>query len=148
MSRAVAPQCAATDGSSKYCRGWRARPVLTQPLEVLVGHTRHVGRPQELAEQRAATALRGTHEVGDTLDARCAPTRHILPFRAKQSELLRSRRMRPNILYLHSHDTGRYVQPYGYPVPTPNIQHLTDQGVLFRQAFCAAPVCSGSRAAC
>lgn len=54
---------------------------------------------------------------------------------------------RPNILYLHSHDTGRYVQPYGYPVPTPNIQHLADQGVLFRQAFSAAPVCSGSRAA-
>src|SRR5579862_7380740 len=54
---------------------------------------------------------------------------------------------RPNILYLHSHDTGRYVQPYGYQVPTPNIQHLADQGVLFRQAFCAAPVCSGSRAA-
>jgi arylsulfatase A-like enzyme len=53
----------------------------------------------------------------------------------------------PNILYLHSHDTGRYVQPYGYPVPTPNIQHLADQGILFRQAFCAAPVCSGSRAA-
>jgi arylsulfatase A-like enzyme len=54
---------------------------------------------------------------------------------------------RPNLLYLHSHDTGRYVQPYGYPVPTPNIQHLADQGVLFREAFCAAPVCSGSRAA-
>jgi len=54
--------------------------------------------------------------------------------------------MRPNVLYLHSHDTGRYVQPYGYPVPTPNIQHLADQGVLFRQAFAAAPVCSGSRA--
>lgn len=53
----------------------------------------------------------------------------------------------PNILYLHSHDTGRFVQPYGYPVPTPNIQHLADQGVLFRQAFCTAPVCSGSRAA-
>jgi arylsulfatase A-like enzyme len=53
----------------------------------------------------------------------------------------------PNVLYLHSHDTGRYVQPYGYPVPTPNIQHLADQGVLFRQAFCAAPVCSPSRAA-
>ncbi|MGA2163398.1 MAG: hypothetical protein ABSH36_02895 [Solirubrobacteraceae bacterium] len=34
----------------------------------------------------------------------------------------------PNILYLHSHDTGRYVQPYGHPVPTPNIQRLADQG--------------------
>jgi N-sulfoglucosamine sulfohydrolase len=32
----------------------------------------------------------------------------------------------PNVLYVHSHDTGRYVQPYGYPVPTPNIQHLAD----------------------
>lgn len=53
----------------------------------------------------------------------------------------------PNIVYAHSHDTGRYVQPYGYPVPTPNIQHLADQGVLFREAFCGAPVCSGSRAA-
>ncbi|HEY0516584.1 MAG TPA: sulfatase [Solirubrobacteraceae bacterium] len=53
---------------------------------------------------------------------------------------------RPNILYLHSHDTGRFVQPYGHPVPTPNIQHLADQGVLFRNAFCATPTCSTSRA--
>jgi N-sulfoglucosamine sulfohydrolase len=52
----------------------------------------------------------------------------------------------PNILYLHSHDTGRYVQPYGHPVPTPNIQRLADQGILFRRAFCAAPTCSASRA--
>jgi arylsulfatase A-like enzyme len=52
----------------------------------------------------------------------------------------------PNVLYLHSHDTGRYVQPYGHPVPTPNIQRLADQGVLFREAFCAAPTCSASRA--
>ena len=52
----------------------------------------------------------------------------------------------PNILYIHSHDTGRYVQPYGYAVPTPNIQLLADQGVLFREAFCAMPTCSGSRA--
>jgi arylsulfatase A-like enzyme len=53
---------------------------------------------------------------------------------------------RPNILYLHSHDTGRYIQPYGHQVPTPNIQRLADQGMLFREAFCAAPTCSGSRA--
>ena len=52
----------------------------------------------------------------------------------------------PNILYIHSHDTGRYVQPYGHQIPTPNIQLLADQGVLFRNAFCAAPTCSGSRA--
>ena len=52
----------------------------------------------------------------------------------------------PNIVYLHSHDTGRYIQPYGHQVVTPNIQRLADQGLLFRQAFCAAPTCSGSRA--
>lgn len=52
----------------------------------------------------------------------------------------------PNILYIHSHDTGRYVQPYGYQIPTPNIQLLADQGILFRKAFCGAPTCSGSRA--
>ncbi len=52
-----------------------------------------------------------------------------------------------NILYIHSHDTGRYVQPYGHAIPTPNIQWLADQGIMFRNAFCAAPSCSGSRAA-
>ena len=54
---------------------------------------------------------------------------------------------RPNILYLHSHDTGRYIQPYGYAVPTPNLQKLANEGLLFRQAFDAAPTCSPSRAA-
>ena len=53
----------------------------------------------------------------------------------------------PNILYLHSHDTGRYIQPYGHAVPTPNLQRLAEQGILFRQAFCASPTCSPSRAA-
>ncbi len=54
---------------------------------------------------------------------------------------------RPNILYIHSHDTGRYVQPYGYAIPTPNIQQLAEEGVVFRQAHCANPTCSPSRAA-
>jgi len=52
-----------------------------------------------------------------------------------------------NILYIHSHDSGRYLQPYGLPVQTPHIQKLAEEGVLFRQAFCAAPTCSPSRAA-
>jgi arylsulfatase A-like enzyme len=56
-------------------------------------------------------------------------------------------RKRPNILYLHSHDTGRYIQPYGFAVPTPNLQRLASEGVLFRQAYDAAPTCSPSRAA-
>jgi N-sulfoglucosamine sulfohydrolase len=54
--------------------------------------------------------------------------------------------VKPNIVYIHSHDTGRYVQPYGYAVPTPHIQKLAEQGVLFRQAFSVAPTCSPSRA--
>jgi len=53
---------------------------------------------------------------------------------------------RPNILYIHSHDTGRFTSPYGYAVPTPNLQRLASEGVLFRQAYCAAPTCSPSRA--
>lgn len=53
----------------------------------------------------------------------------------------------PNILYMHSHDTGRYVAPYGYAVPTPRIQRLAEEGVLFRRMFNAAPTCSPSRAA-
>jgi len=52
---------------------------------------------------------------------------------------------RPNILYLHSHDTGRYIQPYGHAVPTPHLQRLAEQGVVFRQAFCVSPSCSASR---
>jgi arylsulfatase A-like enzyme len=52
---------------------------------------------------------------------------------------------RPNIVYLHSHDTGRSIQPYGHAVATPNLQKLASQGVLFRQNFCVAPTCSPSR---
>jgi arylsulfatase A-like enzyme len=52
----------------------------------------------------------------------------------------------PNILYIHSHDTGRHLQPYGHAVPAPNLQKLADGGVLFRRAFDAAPTCSPSRA--
>lgn len=51
-----------------------------------------------------------------------------------------------NILYLHSHDSGRYLSPYGYPVPTPNLRRLAAYGVVFRRAFSAAPTCSPSRA--
>ncbi len=40
----------------------------------------------------------------------------------------------PNVLYLHSHDTGRYIQPYGYAVPTPHMQRLAEEGVLYAPA--------------
>ena len=51
-----------------------------------------------------------------------------------------------NILYIHSHDTGRFIQPYGYAIETPNLQKLAEQGVLFRKAFTPSPTCSPSRA--
>ncbi len=53
----------------------------------------------------------------------------------------------PNILYIHSHDSGRYLEPYGAPVPTPSLRKLAEGGILFRRAFSAAPTCSPSRAA-
>jgi arylsulfatase A-like enzyme len=52
-----------------------------------------------------------------------------------------------NVVLLHSHDTGQYVAPYGYDVPTPNLQSLAEEGLLFRNAYCAQPTCSPSRGA-
>jgi len=52
-----------------------------------------------------------------------------------------------NILLIHSHDTGRYIQPYGYAVETPNLMKLANEGILLRNAFCTGPTCSPSRAA-
>ena len=54
---------------------------------------------------------------------------------------------RPNILLLHSHDCGRAIQPYGWPVATPHLLRFAREGVLFRHAHCAAPTCGPSRAA-
>ena len=51
-----------------------------------------------------------------------------------------------NILYIHSHDTGRTIEPYGHAVSTPNLQRLADDGILFRQHFTVSPTCSPSRA--
>src|ERR1700761_349814 len=56
-----------------------------------------------------------------------------------------SRAFRPNIVYIHSHDSGRYLSPYGHDLPTPHLQRLADEGTLFRRAFSIAPTCSPSR---
>lgn len=50
-----------------------------------------------------------------------------------------------NIVYLHAHDAGRWIQPHGYAVSTPNLQRFAEQGVTFRQAFATAPTCGPSR---
>ena len=55
--------------------------------------------------------------------------------------------MKPNILYMHTHDSGRYWSPYGHAVPAPNLMRLADDSTLFRHCYSAAPTCSPSRAA-
>ena len=77
--------------------------------------------------------------VAGAMGAAIAPT-------AAHSSPLPATARRPNILYIHSHDTGRMTSPYGYAVPTPNIQRLAEEGIIFRQAYNAAPTCSPSRA--
>ena len=52
-----------------------------------------------------------------------------------------------NVLYIHTHDSGRILSPYGYKVPTPNMEEFAKESVLFRNAYCAGPTCSPSRAA-
>ena len=54
---------------------------------------------------------------------------------------------RQNPLYIHTHDSGRYIQPYGHSIPTPHLQRLADDGTLIRQNFCINLTCSPSREA-
>lgn len=51
-----------------------------------------------------------------------------------------------NIIYIHTHDSGRILSPYGYSIPTPNLMKFCQEALLFRQAFSVAPTCSPSRA--
>lgn len=37
-----------------------------------------------------------------------------------------------NIVYLHTHDTGRCISPCGFAVDTPNLAAFAREGALFR----------------
>ncbi len=50
-----------------------------------------------------------------------------------------------NVIYIHTHDTGRFIKPYGYDIDTPNLMKLAKEGALFRNAYSVAPTCSPSR---
>ena len=40
-----------------------------------------------------------------------------------------------NVVCLHTHDTGGFIQPYGHAIPTPNLMALAREGALFRNCF-------------
>lgn len=52
-----------------------------------------------------------------------------------------------NVIYIHTHDSGRILSPYGYQVPTPSLSEFAKDATVFRQAYCVSPTCSPSRAA-
>lgn len=52
-----------------------------------------------------------------------------------------------NLLYIHTHDTGRYLTPYGYAAGTEAVQTFAEDALVFRKAFCVSPTCSPSRGA-
>jgi N-sulfoglucosamine sulfohydrolase len=52
-----------------------------------------------------------------------------------------------NLVLLHTHDSGRYLDPAESPRPLPAIARFASSGVSFRNAYSAAPTCSPSRSA-
>ena len=51
-----------------------------------------------------------------------------------------------NFVYVHTHDSGRIMQPYGVAADNPALMELANEGTVFRQMYCTAPTCSPSRA--
>lgn len=52
-----------------------------------------------------------------------------------------------NIIYVHSHDTGRYLSVYDPRIKTPAFDAFASMALTFRQCYCNGPTCSPSRAA-
>lgn len=52
-----------------------------------------------------------------------------------------------NVVYIHTHDSGRFFSPYGYEVPTPNLEQFAADACVFTNAYCTSPTCSPSRSA-
>lgn len=53
---------------------------------------------------------------------------------------------RPNIVLIHCHDLGRWLPCYGMPsVPSPHLDRLAEEGVVFSSACSTAPLCTPAR---
>lgn len=52
-----------------------------------------------------------------------------------------------NFIYIHTHDSGREMEPYGAGAHNPSLMKLAEESIMFRNAHCVAPTCSPSRAA-
>ena len=53
---------------------------------------------------------------------------------------------RPNIVEIIWHDLGDWLSCYGREeIPSPSLQTLAEEGVVFDHHFCSAPQCSPSR---
>ncbi len=51
-----------------------------------------------------------------------------------------------NFVYVHTHDSGRFCEPYGIAADNPALTELAHEGTVFRQMYSTAPTCSPSRA--
>jgi len=51
----------------------------------------------------------------------------------------------PNIIFIITHDTGKYFGCYSYPIKTPNLDKMAEEGVIFTNHFACAPQCTPSR---
>ena len=50
-----------------------------------------------------------------------------------------------NIVYLHTHDTGKFIGPYNQAFDTPSLNWLAERGTVLDNLFCVGPTCSPSR---
>lgn len=51
-----------------------------------------------------------------------------------------------NLIYIHTHDSGRYFSPYGYEVPSDHLLEFAKDATTFTNGYCVNPTCSPSRA--
>ena len=71
----------------------------------------------------------------------CVLLAHVLLAHAKANDI-----KRPNILWLSVEDMSPWIGPYGdHTVPTPNLDRLAREGVVYDNAFATSPVCAPAR---